>query len=113
MKYLASPYTHDSQSVRESRFHQVCEIAAKLTERGLFIFSPIAHSHPIAMCGNLPTDWKYWEEYDRQMIAACDELIVAKIDGWEQSKGVTAEIKIANLLGIPVSYIEPIEEQTA
>jgi len=102
--YLASPYTHEDAAVMRSRFETVCERAAYLMRRGLHIYSPIAHSHPIAQYG-LPKDWKFWEEYDRKILAVCGELYVLTIDGWFQSKGVSAEINIALELLLPVKYV--------
>ena len=36
----------------------------------------------------------------------CEKVVVVKMDGWETSKGVAAEIKIANELGKPVEFME-------
>lgn len=104
--YLASPYTHADPHIRQLRFDQVCHAAAYLMQEGKYIFSPIAHTHPIAEAGNLPTGWMYWREYDIRMIGACDELYVLLLPGVESSKGVSEEIKIAHSLNKPVKYIE-------
>lgn len=106
MIYLASPYSHADEAVREARFRAVCRHAAHMMRAGRFVFSPIAHTHPIAAFG-LPGDWAYWEQYDRAMLARCSELIVLMLDGWRESKGVQAEIGIAASLGKPVSYATP------
>ena len=75
-------------------------------QRGLIIFSPITHSHPIAECSDLPTNWEFWETFDRAYLEASSELIVLKLDGWEESKGVQAEIAIAEELGLSITYLE-------
>ena len=103
--YLASPYSHPDESVRLQRFETVCFVADKLMSEGKHVFSPIAHTHPIAVKGDLPKGWDFWEEFDRKFISACGELWVVMMDGWRESKGVQAEIKIANELGIPVKYV--------
>ena len=36
----------------------------------------------------------------------CKCVLVLKLDGWEESTGVKAEIKIAESLGIPVEYVD-------
>lgn len=105
MIYLASPYSHDDPEVRERRFRQVCAAAARLMRGGHHIFSPIAHSHPIALAGNLPGDFEYWRAYDEAMIAACAEVWVLRLDGWQDSKGIEAEIMIAASTGKPVRFI--------
>lgn len=104
--YLATPYSHPNPEVMEQRFRAVNKVAAKLMEQGLHIFSPISHSHPISIEGNLPTNWEYWESYDRVFLNASQKLIVLKLDGWEESVGVAAEIRIAGELGIDIEYIE-------
>ena len=103
--YLASPYSHPDPMVRQQRFETVCFVAAKLMQQGNYVFSPIAHTHPIAVKGELPKDFDFWEGFDREMLKGCGELLVVRMDGWEASKGVAAEIKIANELGIPVKYL--------
>lgn len=105
MIYLASPYSHQYAFVREERFAAVCKVSAKLMRDGHHIYSPIAHSHPIASHGDLPTGFDYWREYDWWFIEHVDELWVLMLDGWESSVGVTAEIKYARQLGKPVKYL--------
>ena len=104
--YLATPYSHPDPEVRESRFRKVNRVAADLMRQGLHIFSPISHTHPIAVAGELPTDFAFWEQYDRAMLQACGKVMVLKLQGWLSSKGVIAEIQIAEELGIPVEFIE-------
>ena len=106
MIYLASPYTDPDPAVREERFRAVCRVAAELMRRGVLVLSPIAHSHPIAAHG-LPTTWDFWETMDREHLKRCDELVVLMLDGWETSRGVQAEIRIAQELGKPVRYLDP------
>lgn len=104
MIYLASPYSHSDATVREQRFQDVCRCAAALMAQGKMVFSPIAHTHPIAQYG-LPLGWDFWERYDREHIAACDELVVLMLEGWRESKGVQAEVRIAREMEKPVTYL--------
>ena len=104
--YLAVPYSHPDIEVREERFGAVNRAAAKLMEQGLHVFSPISHSHPISIEGNLPTNWEYWEAYDRVFLNASNKLIVLMLDGWDKSVGVSGEIEIAKELGIEIEYID-------
>jgi hypothetical protein len=111
MIYLASPYSAltrgNQQKTRAHRFSAVCLIAARLIERGEMVFSPIAHSHPIALRCKLPTDAGYWGTHNRAWLSACSVLVVAMMPGWETSKGIAAEIQIAHELGLPVRYMDP------
>lgn len=104
--YLAVPYSHPSAAVRQTRFEQANRAAAKLMRAGLHIFSPISHTHPIALAGDLPLGWEYWSAYDRAILEFCAKLIVLRLPGWEDSKGIAGEIQIANELGIPVEFMD-------
>ena len=104
--YLASPYSHPENYMKEARFILINRVAAKLMGEGKYIFSPISHTHPIALEGKLPGGWEYWEGYDRCMIGASDELLVLRLPGWETSAGVQAEIKIAESHSMPIKYID-------
>jgi hypothetical protein len=110
--YLAVPYSHKDPKVKEQRFQMANRASAILMGRGDYVFSPISHTHPIALAGNLPGGFEFWEGYDRTMLKCCDVLYVLKIDGWETSVGVTAERRIARELGIPAIHvtIEELEE---
>lgn len=103
--YLASPYSHKDEAVRQQRFEVACRISGFLLEIGIFAFSPIAHSHPIAQICNLPGNFEFYEKFDERVLTACDELWVLQMDGWKESKGVDAEISIARKLNKPVVYI--------
>ncbi len=105
--YLASPYSHADASVMQERFETICGVAARLMRDGVHLYSPIAHTHPIAVKGELPRGWEFWEQYDRKLLGACDEIWVCTLDGWRESKGVAAEIKIAEELGLPVRLVAP------
>lgn len=106
MIYLASPYSHPDQAVREQRFRAACRAAVALLRAGQLVFSPITHSHPLAQHG-LPGNWQFWERYDREFLERCDEVVVLMLPGWKESVGVQAEIRIAGELGKPVRYLAP------
>lgn len=103
--YLAVPYSHPDAAVRLYRFETVNRMAAKLMREGVHIFSPISHTHPIALAGDLPLGWEYWGAYDRAILNACKKLLILQLEGWSTSKGVTEEMTIAIELGIPVEFI--------
>lgn len=107
--YLASPYTHADPEVRRERYVAVCRKAAELMLAGKVIFSPVAHSHPIAeqMPEGCAVDAKLWEIQDAPYVALCSELIVLMLPGWAQSRGVAHEVAVAQSRRIPVLYIEP------
>ena len=108
--YLATPYNHENSEIRYLRFTWACEVAAHFMRQGVHLFCPIAHTHPIAEAGSLPSGWEYWAAYDRVMLFACQELWVVEMPGWDISKGIAGEIKIASELGLKIKFIKfPIE----
>jgi hypothetical protein len=107
MLYLAVPYSHPDPAVRIERFLAANQAAGSLMSAGEVVFSPISHTHPIAVQCELPKGWEYWQHFDREFIAISSKVLVLKIDGWQESVGIAAEIAIAAELGIPVEYLEP------
>jgi len=108
--YLASPYSHPNREVLEGRAEAVSRIAALLFEAGVLVYSPIAHSHTIAAVGDLPTDFAFWDRYNRAMLERCDALFVVAIPGYDASVGVAGEMQIARELEIPVFVFEPTRD---
>jgi hypothetical protein len=105
--YLAQPYSHPSEEIRYKRFDEAIEATAWLFRNGLFVFSPIIHSHPISTCAVVPTDWEYWAEMDTLMISRCDELYLLQLEGWDKSVGVKAELALCFETNKPVSLMVP------
>jgi hypothetical protein len=105
--YLAVPYSHEDPRVRQLRFETVNLAASYLMRAGLHVFSPISHSHPIALAGGLPTGWDYWEAYDTAVLSACRAFVVLMLTGWERSTGVRGETSVATRLHIPHYWAEP------
>jgi hypothetical protein len=115
MIYLATVYSHPDPAVMEARFDIACRIAGAMMRRGDLVFSPIAHTHPIAVRCELPRGWEFWQQYDHDMLTAAASVVVAKMDGWQDSKGVAGEIKLARQMGIPVEFhsVEWLMRETA
>lgn len=106
MIYLATPYSHPDPSIREARFEAACRVAGQLMAAGQIVFSPIAHTHPIAIRCDLPKGWDFWAKYDRAMLERSSRLVVVMMEGWQDSVGIAAEIKIAAELGIFIEFME-------
>lgn len=103
--YLASPYSSPNPLQRIERFEAACSAAATLMLEGYLIFSPIAHTHPIAERGNLPTGWDFWRDYDLLHLEACTSMLVLMLPGWRKSVGVQDEIAIMERMGKSVRYM--------
>lgn len=108
LHYLASPYSHPNPIIRNQRFDAACKAAAKLMQAGYVVFSPIAHSHPIEQhFGGQIESFDFWMKQDLAVLAASCRLMVLTLDGWEQSRGVAAELEYARKNAIPISFVEP------
>jgi nucleoside 2-deoxyribosyltransferase len=109
--YLASPYSHNDREVMTQRAEQVLKATVDLLKEGYYMFSPIAYNVPMEKF-NLPTDWNFWQDYDKAFVKRCDALAVLQIEGWRVSVGVAAEVEYAKSLGIPIFYITPEQIET-
>lgn len=105
--YLASPYSKYPAGL-EFAAADVSRIAGALMKQGIAVFSPIAHSHPIAIAAEMdPLDHSIWLPFDEHMMKACVGIIVAKMDGWRESYGVKYEIDHFEKAGKPVFFYDP------
>lgn len=105
--YLATPYSKYEKGLYQA-FEDACRISARLLTRGVKVYSPIAHTHPIAMHGGLdPLDHKIWLPFDEAMMRVADALVVAQMDGWRESYGVRHEITYFASECRPIVYLDP------
>lgn len=107
LAYLATPYTNYMPDI-EAAFVAACKLAARLIEKEVSVYSPIAHSHPIALHGGLdPLNHAMWIAFDEAMMEKCDTLIVAFLPGWQVSKGVAHEIEFFQNAGKKIWGLDP------
>jgi len=111
IKYLAIPYSHTDDYMKELRFEVANAVSARLMKEGEVIFSPISHSHPMAKYG-LPGDWDYWKDQDIMFLNVCSEFYVVMLKGWKESTGVSAEIAHMEQRGIDIQFIDPYADET-
>ena len=108
--YLACPYSHDDEQVREDRYDQATMKAATLMTAGYNVFSPITYSHFLtkylpSSCNNPD----FWMQQDLSYVRIwADELWVLCLDGWLESPGVQEEIINAFDVHIPVKLLRPM-----
>lgn len=104
--YLATPYS-DAPGGQEHAYRIACIIAANLIRKGVMVFSPIAHGHPIATLGGIEgRDGLTWERINGDVLATCEGLIVAMMPGWDTSAGIKAEIQAAYDWMMPIWYMD-------
>lgn len=107
LHYLATPYSKWPAGI-EDAFQQACILASRLLVAGYKVYSPIAHTHPLAVYGKLdPLDHAIWLPFDEAMMHAADVLIVAHMEGWRESKGVAHEIDFFDRHGKAIFDLNP------
>jgi uncharacterized Zn finger protein len=89
-----------------NRFEAVQEKAAELMMDGHIVFSPIAYSHQFHVDHKMPGDWQFWQRYDSAFLEWCDEMWILMLPGWQESRGIQAEISIAASMGKSIRYLE-------
>jgi Domain of unknown function (DUF1937) len=106
--YLGTPYSKYPEGI-EFAFREAARLAAHLLRCGCPVYSPIAHTHPLAIHGNIdPYDHEIWLGFDRAMMLRCDYLIVAQMKSWEISKGLAHEIEFFKARSKPVYLLDPV-----
>ncbi len=104
--YFASPYSHSDPKVVEYRVKATSEMVAKLVSEGNVVMSPILYGHQLLKFHDMPSDWEFWKNFCQSFLVKCEELMVFKVDGWDKSTGVLAEIELAKELNIKITYVE-------
>jgi hypothetical protein len=105
--YLATPYSKYPQGTHLA-FEDACREAALLIRAGIRVYSPIAHTHPVAMFGDIdPLDHTIWLAADEPFMRAAGGLIVCKLEGWDSSYGIAVEIQHFLDAGKPIVYMTP------
>lgn len=107
--YLASPYTHPSVVLRQSRAMRIAQVAAQLVKKGLFVYSPVLHGHEIDKWGD-DIPYQYWIDLGLKMLNRCDSLYVVLLPGWKDSKGIQKEVDFAIQMQKPVYYYAPVTD---
>lgn len=103
--YLASPYSHKVQLIRDRRFILVSFLAAQLTKQGYNVYSPILNGYIMSQYAEFPQTYDFWEARDKQFIVWCAEFWMLKLDGWQDSTGMPRELNEARLLGRPIKEV--------
>lgn len=103
--YVATPYSKYPKGI-EAAFRDACKVTAALIEDGINAYSPIAHTHPVAIYGKIdPLDHGIWMKFDAAMMEAATELLVIEMPGWKESKGIAIEVETFRKAGKPITYL--------
>ena len=108
IEYLAIPYSDKDKNVMDFRAAVSDYIFAILSNEGRIVYAPISSCHSIAKKYGLPKTFEFWEKVCLEFVGLAYKLIVIKLPGWQSSVGLTAELKLAQKLGIEIEYLDPI-----
>lgn len=105
--YLATPYSKYPGGL-DKAFKMACRATAEFIRLGVRVYSPIAHTHPVAIYGDIdPYDHGIWLPADKPFMDVACGLIVYQAIGWDESRGILEEIKAFTEQGKPVTYATP------
>ena len=105
--YLSSPYSKYGGGIEDAA-QQASRAAALLTKAKIPVFSPIAHSHALAMAGGIdPKDHAIWLPADEPFMRLAHGLIVLRMTGWRESHGINEELKVFRAAKKPIVFMDP------
>lgn len=107
LEYLVIPYTDKDKEIENFRALMSDFIFSELSKEGRVVIAPISMGHGPARRFGLPTDWKFWAKVDSEILKVCDRILIVKLPGWQDSVGVSAEIKLAKELEKEIIFIDP------
>lgn len=106
--YLATPYSKYPDGL-EMAFQQAAKITGLLLARGVKVYSPITHTHPIAIFAGLdPYNHDIWLPFDKAIMDKADAVLVCMMPSWNLSKGIAYEIDVFRAAGKPIFYLDPV-----
>lgn len=105
--YLATPYGRYPDGLDAA--HKIaCSNAALLIRAGIDVFCPIAHTHSIALHGDIPVlDHGFWMSVDRPFMDLAKGIIMLQMKSWEISKGMAYEQEVFTEAGKPIVWMQP------
>jgi len=103
--YIATPYSKYPKGMGMA-FVEASSITCNLMLAGVKGFSPIAHTHPLAIYGNVdPGDHSVWLPFDEAMMKKSDAVCIVMMDGWKESRGINYEIEYFTKAKKPIYYL--------
>lgn len=103
--YIGCPYTDKHKLVQHTRYLEVSRVVADMLCHGVPVYSPIVHCHELAKRFRLPSDFDFWRDYNYAMLERASGLHILELEGWNDSRGLKAEIKFALAHAIPITRI--------
>jgi len=109
--YLGSPYSHQDDRELDKRNVLAQRATAALIGMGNIVYSPIAHSHGVALSGFDHVDARdhnLWMKQCEAMLQWAAGLFVLPLPGFEVSEGLAREVGLMEDWERPVVWLEPM-----
>jgi hypothetical protein len=114
--YLATPYRSylsplfptGSIGAREGAAERAAWLAAQLLDREVDVFSPIVHSHPIALyVTSFDGSSDGWLDLQTPYMQAAKGLLIGMFPGWDASRGIAFERRYFEFAEKPIHFVDP------
>lgn len=102
MIFIACPYWHENEKIRDYRREKAIQYSTKLMKRGILNYSPLSYTKRYK---DDNTKEGYWIKHGLRLVDACDQIHVLCLDGWEKSAGVKGEIERGVKNGAEIRYV--------
>lgn len=109
--YIASPFwlqpcmhvsDEDVHRVSNERRNRAIELESKLVDAGAMCYNPLRYEPEMGVILSWGADQSYWSDHALRILSRCDGIILFKQDGHDHSWRTRAEVKLAELLSIPL-----------
>ena len=107
MIYLAQPYWHVGEDIRNERAEIAADVTTALINRGFVVFSPIVYGTTIKE--NIYFEGlenKEWVDLDIKILSKCKLVLILALPGWTKSKGLERELQLTQASNTPHLFIE-------
>lgn len=110
MIYLISPYSHSDKTVEQVRARAAAEALRSLLADNRMVYSPIVHGYGMLRILGLnwdPFTHQVWCDHGLAMLKKADGAVALHLPGFDNSKGVRAELEYCRAHDIRVEHFGP------
>lgn len=105
MIYVAAPFWHDDQNIRNYRRRKAIEYSEKLFYKGQLFYSPLLYSERFK---DKKAKEGFWLQHGLKMVEVCTAMHILCLEGWEDSSGVKGEVARAEKMGMEIIYVHEV-----
>ena len=95
---------NENKDVIHDRMEKIYKIIGDYIKNDVHIITPL-FMHEVVIRHEMPGHYRFWEKYCLNLLKLCDKMIVLRLEGWESSRGIAAEIEFCHNNGIPIEFI--------